>query len=142
MRLLVLRITLGVIAAFQIGFGAIFLFAPTVYPDAVGLDPVPAWASWMFALFGARALGFGAGMILAIRDPLGHRSWIAIMIGVQVIDWIATLVAILQGSLTVAQASTAAFMPVLFVIALLLTFPRRADTRATTSQPIANAVRP
>ena len=126
MRLLLLRITLGVIAAFQLGFGALFLFAPGLYPDAVGLESVPAWAPWMFALFGARALGFGAGMIVAMRDPLRHRSWIVIMIGVQVIDWIATVVAVLQGSLTITQVSTAGFMPVLFVVALVLFFPRAA----------------
>jgi len=130
MRLLILRITLGVIAAFQAGFGLLFLFAPAVYPSLVGLDPVPAWAPWMFALFSARALGFAAGMVVAIRDPYRNRSWIAIMIGVQAIDWISTLVAVVQGSLTVAQVSTAGFMPILFIVALALTFPRRSRQRA------------
>jgi hypothetical protein len=106
-----------------------------VYPDAVGLDPVPAWAPWIFALFSARALGFAAGMVLAIRDPFRHRPWIAIMIGVQAIDWISTLVAVLQGGLTIAQVSTAGFMPILFIVALVLTFPRRARVRAAALAP-------
>jgi len=130
MRLLILRITLGVIAAFQAGFGLLFLFAPAAYPSLVGLDPVPAWAPWMFALFSARALGFAAGMVVAIRDPYRNRSWIAIMIGVQATDWISTVVAVVQGSLTVAQVSTAGFMPILFIVALALTFPRRSRQHA------------
>lgn len=136
MRLLVLRVTLGVIAAFQIGFGALFLFAPAVYPAAVGLDAVPAWAPWMFAMFSARAFGFGVGMILAMRDPLRYRSWIAVMVGVQAIDWIVTMGAVVQGALTVAQVSTAGFMPVIFIVVLILAFPRTAPS---TSDPTALA---
>jgi len=127
MRLLILRITLGVIAAFQAGFGILFLIAPSVYPHLVGLAPVPAWAPWIFALFSARALGFAAGMVFAIRDPFRYRSWIAVMIGVQAIDWIVTMVFVLQGILTLAQVSTAGFMPIVFIVALALTFPRAAS---------------
>lgn len=141
MRLLVLRITLGVIAAFQIGFGALFLFAPAVYPAAVGLDAVPAWAPWMFAMFSARAFGFGVGMILAMRDPFRYRSWIAVMVGVQAIDWVATIVAVVQGFLTVAQVSTAGFMPVIFIVVLILAFPRTppsdTDKRARASAAVS-----
>jgi hypothetical protein len=138
MRFVILRITLGVIAAFQAGFGILFLVAPGVYPAAVGLAAVPAWAPWIFGLFGARALGFAAGMVFAIRDPNRYRSWIAVMIGVQAIDWIVTMVFVLQGTLTVAQVSTAGFMPIAFIVALALTFPRRAAAPiavASTAEP-------
>jgi hypothetical protein len=124
MRLLILRITLGVIAAFQAGFGILFLVAPAVYPHLVGLAAVPAWAPWIFGLFSARALGLAAGMVFAVRDPFRYRSWIAVMIGVQAIDWIVTMVFVLQGALALAQVSTAGFMPIVFIVALALTFPR------------------
>lgn len=127
MRLRVLRITLGVIAGFQFGFGLLFLVAPTLYPQLMGLEPGPAWTTWGFGLFAARALGYGVGMIVALRDPYRHRSWIATMIGVQAIDGVVTIALIAQGALTLAQASTAAFMPVVFVIALAVTFPRARD---------------
>jgi len=133
MRPLILRITLGVIAAFQAGFGILFLVAPAAYPHLVGLDPVPAWAPWIFALFSARALGFAAGMVVAIRDPFRYRSWIAVMIGAQAIDWIATMVFVLQGTLTLAQVSTAGFMPIVFIVVLALTFSRRAAERGAVA---------
>jgi len=137
MRLLILRITLGVIATFQAGFGILFLVAPAAYPNLVGLDPVPAWAPWILALFSARALGVVAGMVFAIRDPYRYRSWIAVMIGVQAIDWIVTMVLVLHGTLTLAQVSTASFMPIVFIVALALTFPRRAANRVNIHEESA-----
>ncbi|MEO6532606.1 MAG: hypothetical protein ABIO06_03415 [Pseudolysinimonas sp.] len=136
MRLLALRITLGVIAAFQLAFGVLFLVAPQLYPALVGLHPAPAWTSWIFGLFGARAIGYAVGMVLTMRDPLRHRGWIATMIGVQAIDGIVTLALVAMGVLTFAQVSTAGFMPIAFIVALALTFPR---ARAVPSAPGAVA---
>jgi hypothetical protein len=123
-RTLILRITLGVIAFFQIALALVFLLIPGPFAAAVGLPEAPQWASWMFAMFSARALGYAVGMILAIRDPAKHRAWIITMVGVQAIDWIATLLFIGAGAITVAQASTAAFLPVVFIVVLLATMPR------------------
>jgi hypothetical protein len=127
MRTLILRITLGVVAFFQIALALVFLFIPGPFAAAVGLEEAPAWASWMFAMFSARALGYAVGMILAIRNPLRHRAWIATMIGVQAIDWVATLVFIGAGAITIAQASTASFLPVIFIALLLVTCLRGDD---------------
>ena len=124
MRTLILRITLGAVALFQIVFGLLFLLIPGTLAESFGLAETPHWAYWIFALFSARALGYAVGMILAIRDPLKYRAWIITMVGVQAIDWIATLVYIGAGAITVAQASTAAFMPVVFIVLLLATLPR------------------
>jgi hypothetical protein len=141
MRLLALRITLGVIAAFQLALGAMFLFAPHFYAATVGLDPAPAWVPWMLAMFSARAFGFAAGLVIAIRQPERHREWIAIMIGVQAIDWLATVTLIGQGALTIAQVSTAAFMPILFIVALALTFPRRSRETSQAEERVELASR-
>ena len=124
MTILILRITLGVVAVFQIALALVFLLVPGPFAAAVGLPEVPQWAYWMFAMFSARALGYGAGMVLAIRDPRKHRAWITTMVGVQAIDWIATLVFIGAGAITVAQASTAAFLPIVFIVLMLVTLPR------------------
>lgn len=125
MRLRILQITLGVIAAFQVFFGLVFIVAPNAIISAFGLPAVPAWAPWIFAMFGARAIGYAVGMVVAMRDPLRHAAWIWTMVGVQAIDWIATVVLVASGALTIAQASTAAFMPIVFIAAILLTMPRR-----------------
>jgi hypothetical protein len=140
-RILILRITLGVIAFFQIALALVFLVIPGPFAAAVELPEAPQWASWMFAMFSARALGYAVGMILAIRAPLAHRAWIVTMIGVQAIDWIATLVFIGAGAITVAQASTAAFLPVVFIILLLVTMPRGSATRATERTLESSGVR-
>lgn len=130
MRRIILRITLVVVAAFQVVLAVVFTFASGPFISVVGLEAVPAWAPWMFAMFGARAVGFAYGMVLAVRDPVRHRSWIVAMIGVQAIDWLVTLAFISGGLLTMAQASTALFMPPLFILGLLVGFPRRASQLA------------
>lgn len=139
MRTLILRITLGAVALFQIVFGLLFLFIPGTLAESFGLAETPQWAYWMFALFSARALGYAVGMILAIRDPRKYRAWIITMVGVQAIDWIATLVYIGAGAITVAQASTAAFMPVVFIVLLLVTLPRASRAVTTTHEKAIDA---
>jgi len=139
MRILILRITLGTIAAFQIVFGSLFLFAPHYYGSLVGLPEIPDWAGWIFAMFGARAFGFAAGLILAMRDPHRHRAWIGIMIGVQALDLAATVAVVATGAITASQASTALFMPAVFVIALWATFPR-STSRAPALPRLAEKV--
>ena len=125
MRLLVLRLTIATITAFQVVLGFVFVFFPSQFAALMGLDPAPAWVAWMFAMFTARAWGFAAGMVLALRDPVRHRAWLAIMVGVQAIDWIATVVFLSLNAVTLAQVSTAAFLPVVFIVLILITFPRR-----------------
>jgi hypothetical protein len=139
MRTIVLRTTLVVIAAFQVVLGIAFIAAPAQFASSLGLEPAPAWTAWMFAMFSARAFGFAYGSILAFRDPLRHRSWITAMIGVQAIDWIATVAFIAAGTITVAQATTAAFMPVLFIVGLVWGYPRNPRTAPEHSvgQPVA-----
>ena len=47
------------------------------------------------------------------------------MIGVQAINWLATLGFLATGALSLAQVSTAAIAPPLFLAALLVLHPRR-----------------
>ncbi len=141
MRLLVLRITLGVVAFFQIALAIVFIAIPGPFAAAVGLPETPQWAYWMFAMFSARALGYAVGMIFAIRDPLRHRAWITTMVGVQAIDWIATLYFIGTGAITLVQASTATFLPAVFIVLLLATLPRRAGAEDVTIVAASHFVR-
>ena len=119
------RPTLILIALVQFVLGLIFVFAPRAFAEALGLPPAPAWTDWLLAMFGARALGFGFGMIVAQRNIARHASWLIGMLLVQAIDWIATLLALAQGKVTLAQVSTAPFLPVLFIAVLLLALLRR-----------------
>lgn len=122
-----LRITLYVIAAFQFFLGAAFLVAPSATADAFGLPAAPGWTNWLFAMMAARFLGYGVGMVVAARDPHRHRAWIDTMIAIQVIDWIATVAHLVGGDVTLRQVSTAAFMPLVFVGALLVLRPHRGE---------------
>ena len=121
-----LRVTLVVIAVFQLTLGLLFLVSPGAAGTLFGLEPgAPPWAHWLFAMMAARFLGYAYGMLLAARDPVRSTGWIDSMVAVQVVDWVATLVYLAGGELTLAQVTTAAFMPVLFVAALLRWHPRR-----------------
>jgi hypothetical protein len=124
-----LRITLIIIGLFQLFFGVVFLAAPRGTAGLLGLTPAaPAWANWLFATMAARYLGYAYGMFVAARDPARHSAWIDTMIVVQAIDWVATLGYLAAGDLSLRQVSTAAFMPALFIVALVLFRPRRSPT--------------
>lgn len=121
-----LRYMLGFIGIVQIVFGLLFIFVPNTFAGLVGLEAAPPWAHWMFIMFGARALGFAYGMFVAMRDPAQHRAWITAMIGVQAVDWVGTALFLLNGSLTLMQASTATVLPILFIAALVTRYPRQS----------------
>lgn len=121
-----LRFTLLTIALFQFSLGALFVLAPGQVSPLFGLDPAePAWVDWLFVMAGARFLAFGWGMLVAARDPAGKVAWIDAMIVVQAIDWVATIGYLAAGDVRFEQVTTAAFMPVVFVAALLWFHPRR-----------------
>ena len=128
MKVSVLQIMLGAIGVVQVILGIIFLFAPAQFATVLGLAVIPAWVPWMFAMFGARALGFAYGMFLAMRRPEENRAWIGAMIAVQAIDWIATIYFVLQGVVTLPQVSGAAFLPIIFIIVLVTRYPRQNTT--------------
>lgn len=131
-----LRITLVIIGVFQLVLGLLFTCAPFAAADVFGLEPdAPAWAEWLFVMMGVRFLAFAYGMALAARNPGRHRAWIDAMIVVQAVDWIATLVYLANGDVTLTQVSTAAIMPPLFVTALLWWHPRRACDGAILTRP-------
>lgn len=117
----ILKRTLIVIGIVQVLLGVVLLI-PGLMAAAVDLPEAPDWVDWLLAMFGARALGFGAGMFVAARDPGQHGAWIMTMIGVQAIDWIATISYLMTGAVTLSQVTTAAFLPVVFIALLVREF--------------------
>ena len=114
----VTRPTIVLIAVIQIALGAIFIVSPGSFPALLGLPAAPAWTDWLFAMLGARALGFAFRMLVALRDLQRHVSWLMAMVVVQAIDWIGTILAVHAGTVTLAQVSTASFLPILFIVVL------------------------
>lgn len=117
--------TIILIALVQVALGLVFTLAPQAFPSMLGLAPAPPWTDWMFAQFGARALGFAFGMLLALRDVRRYASWLAVMIGVQVIDWMGTMLALTMNKVTLAQVSTAPYLPIVFIVVLVLELRRQ-----------------
>src|SRR5579859_5475609 len=121
-----LRITLVVIGIVQVFFGLPFVAAPGLYSLVLHLPNAPAWTSWFFVMSGARFLGMAYGMFLAARDPVKHVAWINAMIAIQALDWLGTIYAIGTGAISFAQATDAPFLPLIFIAALLIWYPRKA----------------
>jgi hypothetical protein len=113
----IFKAALAVIGVVQLALGVIFL-VPGLFASIIGLETAPEWVDWLLAMFGARALGFAYGMFLAARNPGRHVGWIRAMIGIQAIDWVATLSYLAAGAVTLAQVTTAAFLPVAFIVIL------------------------
>lgn len=80
---------------------------------------------WLFAMMGARFLGYAYGMAVAARDPEGAVPWIDSMIAIQAVDWVATVLALSTGDVGLRQVSTAAFVPLVFIVVLVRFHPRR-----------------
>jgi hypothetical protein len=118
-----LRRILIIIGIVQLILGIAFL-VPTGFQTVVGLDTAPGWVNWILVMSGARALGFAYGMFRAAADPVRNREWIQAMIGIQAIDWVGTIGYLVSGSVTLTQVTTAAFLPVVFLIVLVRALPR------------------
>lgn len=120
-----LKATLWVIAAVQFALGAVFLAAPELAVHRLGLSVAPGWANWLFGMMAARFLGFGYGMVVAARDLDNARPWIKAMVAIQAIDWLVTLKYLFAGAVTLAQVSTVSFLPVVFIVVLVIGLPNR-----------------
>jgi hypothetical protein len=115
-----------VIAVVQFGFGLAYLFAPAPFQAALGLTHLPVWTGWPFGMLGARFLALGFGMLLVVRNPTANRGWIQAMIVVQAVDWLVVVIALLRGVVTLAQVATAPYLPIVFIVCLLIAYPRKS----------------
>lgn len=119
-----LSFTLRFIATVQVVLGVGFLVAPQGMASALGLAAAPGWANWMFGMMAARFLGYGYGMLVAARDPAGNLPWLRSMLAIQLVDWVVTVRYLLTGAVTLAQVTTASFLPLVFVALLWWSWPR------------------
>lgn len=122
---MLLRTMLRFIGVVQLILGTTFALFPSQFIATMDLDATPEWVYWLFAQMGARFFAFGIGMFIAARHPERHQSWIGLMIGIQIIDWIATIFYLATDTVTLAQVTTAAFLPILFIVVLGWYFPRQ-----------------
>lgn len=120
--------TLWFIAIVQFTLGIAFLAAPELAAQRLGLSVAPGWVNWLFGMMAARFLGFGYGMMIAVRQPLQARPWIMAMLAIQALDWLVTWKYLSAGAVTLAQVSTASFLPLVFVVLLLIGLRRTAQT--------------
>lgn len=132
-----LRVTLIIIGVVQLLFGLPFVVAPGLYSVVLHLSSAPAWTHWFFVMAGARFFALGYGMFLAARDPIRHVAWINAMIAVQAFDWLGTMYAILTGAISLAQAVDAPYLPLIFIAALLIWYPRASSK--VGSAPVRDA---
>jgi hypothetical protein len=119
-----LNFTLRFVALVQFILGLGFLVAPTTIASLLGLAAAPGWANWMFGMMAARFLGFGYGMLVAARQPATNLAWLRAMIAIQLIDWAVTVKYLAIGAVSLAQVSTASFLPLVFVALMWWAWPR------------------
>ena len=74
-------------------------------------------------------------MLLVVRDPSANRGWIQAIIAVQALDGIVTVSGTLAGTTALGQGTPAPFMPLLWVVLMLVGYPRgeRPTPRATAA---------
>ncbi len=125
-----LRVTLIIIGVVQLFLGLPFVVAPGLYNVVLHLSSAPAWTQWFFVMAGARFFALGYGMFLAARDPIRHVAWINAMIAVQAFDWLGTMYTIMTGTISLTQAIDAPYLPIIFIAALLVWYPRTSPKSA------------
>ncbi len=130
-----LRITLVVIGIVQVFFGLPFIVAPHLFSAVLHLSSAPNWTSWFFVMNGARFLAMGYGMFVAASDPIKHIAWINAMIVVQAFDWLGSIYSIGTGAISLAQATDTPYLPLLFIVALLVWYPRKSHI-SLEKQPV------
>ena len=134
-RIGVLRVTALITGLFQIIGGLGYLLAPAAVNSIYGLTVSPAGTTYPFLLIGGRFLALGFGSMLVVRDPWANRGWIQAIIAVQALDGIVTVSGTLAGTMALGQGTPAPFMPLLWVVLLLVGYPRgdRPTPRATVA---------
>ena len=126
--------TLYLIAFVQLVLGLGFALAPESTAQMLGLSSAPGWAHWLLGMMAARCLAFAYGMWWAARHPAQARLWIGSMVFVQAVDWLVTLKYLYLGAVTLAQVSTASFLPVVFMLVLGLGMPRPSSLPVAQGQ--------
>jgi hypothetical protein len=71
-----LRVAVAIMVIVHAVMGVILIGFPSVFAGMHSVNAVSGWTKWVLALLGARALAFAFGMLLALRDPDRHRSWL------------------------------------------------------------------
>jgi hypothetical protein len=71
-------------------------------------------------------------------NPRRHIVWIQAMIGIQAIDWIETIAYLVTGAVTITQVTTAAFLPVVFIV-ILGRFAFSPETHASDQKSVEMA---
>ena len=120
----ILKFSLYFVGFVQVVLGLIFLLIPTNYASMMGLQQAPNWVNWMFTFMSIRMIGFGAGMFIAAKDPIKNKLWIQIMIVMQAMDWLGTVFYLTAGVVTLAQVTSASFLPLIFIALLVYSYPR------------------
>ena len=123
-RPLLFAFTVRFVAFVQATLGIAFLAAPETASRLLGLQPAPGWTGWLFGMMAARFLGYAYGLWIAPRDPIAARPWITSMIAIQLVDWAVTIKYLALGAVTLAQVSTASFLPLVLVVLLTISAPR------------------
>ncbi|OBH29006.1 hypothetical protein A5692_21900 [Mycobacterium sp. E342] len=114
-----LRASMIVVGIIQLGIGAMYLAAPAAVVVMLGVAPgAPPWVNFVLATAGARFIGYGIGMVAAARSPGRHHLWIDTMIAIQLIDVIATLFYLANGTLPREHHELAVALPLLWVVLL------------------------
>lgn len=119
------------IAASQIVLGSIYLFAPQWFIAWQGLTPIAPDTGYPLAMFAARLLVYGVGMIVIARQPVKYAIWLDGMIAIQFIDLAAGLYYTTTGTVVFADASIPMFNAALFIVLMLLVRKSGISTAST-----------
>ncbi|OBF59449.1 hypothetical protein A5756_05630 [Mycobacterium sp. 852002-53434_SCH5985345] len=114
----VLSIALAVLGLIQIANGAVSLVAPSVVAEMYGAPAGSPGVHFLLATAGARFIGYGIGMVAAAWAPRRHQLWIITMLGIQVVDFVAIMVFIADGTFPVSRFGPTVALPLVWVVVL------------------------
>ncbi|NBZ89446.1 hypothetical protein [Stagnihabitans tardus] len=119
-----LKPLLVLIAISQLVLAALTLLVPVQFATWMGLTPPPADSAYLMAMLGTRFLVLGLGLLVQARRSQPDPGWVLTMAAIQVGDFAAGALLLVQGTIAVPSAALPMTNAALFALGLWSFRPR------------------
>ncbi len=120
-----LKVTLIVAAIAGFINGGMFLIAPDQTAALFNFPEFPQELRYIVSGLGGMYVAFSVGFVLAVRDPVRHRTWVQVGLVSWSLSLVTTIYYLLRGTIGWDIATVPFIIQLAFVIALLVLYPRQ-----------------
>ena len=130
MKRTLLRMLLMFDAVILFLLGGAFMFVPGRMLILFGFHNTPPGIAYVVGVFGSVYATMGIGYVFAAQSPLRNVAWVQVGIARGVAESLFSLVCVVQGWVSFAQAGFSIVVPALLGVGYALLYPRPAPPAA------------